>query len=133
MSAVNKQAPNTRYPSTNFLFPCTPHTSAEEAQSATTEFLLDHVGNQLLAGQPHSMLSATWIVPIHLAYVHTACLAVWVSLRLMKSVARPCPRRRLTKAKLRHGRCVPPKCLRYPGSFSSAYSRLPGRGQDQSR
>lgn len=53
------------------------HTSAEEAQDAATDFLLDHVGNQLLAGQPHLMLSptqATWIVPIHLAYVHTGPL-----------------------------------------------------------
>ena len=51
-----------------------PRTSAEEAQSAATEFLLDHVGNQLLAGQPHLMLSsteATWVVPVHLAYLHT--------------------------------------------------------------
>lgn len=52
----------------------TRHTSVEQAQGAATDFLLDHVGNQLLAGQPHLMLSATqaiWIVPIHLAYVHT--------------------------------------------------------------
>jgi hypothetical protein len=51
-----------------------PHTSAEEAQSAATEFLLDHVGNQLLTGQPQLMVSsteATWVVPIHLAYLHT--------------------------------------------------------------
>ncbi len=51
-----------------------PHTSTEEAQSAATEFLLDHVGNQLLAGQPHLMVSsteATWVVPVHLAYLHT--------------------------------------------------------------
>ncbi len=52
----------------------TPHTSAELAQSAATGFLLDHVGNQLIAGQPHLMISptrATWIVPIHLAYLYT--------------------------------------------------------------
>lgn len=54
-----------------------PHTSAAEAQSAATEFLLDHVGNQLLAGQPHLMVSsteATWVVPVHLAYLHTGPL-----------------------------------------------------------
>ena len=53
------------------------HITAEQAQSAATGFLLDHVGNQLLAGQPHLMLSptrATWIVPIHLAYLHTGPL-----------------------------------------------------------
>lgn len=53
------------------------HITAEQAQSAATGFLLDHVGNQLLAGQPHLMLSptrATWIVPIHLAYLHTGLL-----------------------------------------------------------
>jgi len=52
----------------------TSHTSAELAQSAATGFLLDHVGNQLIAGQPHLMISptrATWIVPIHLAYLYT--------------------------------------------------------------
>lgn len=51
-----------------------PHTSAEEAQGVATEFLLDHVGNQLLAGQPHLMVSsteATWVVPVHLAYLPT--------------------------------------------------------------
>ena len=51
-----------------------PRTSVEEAQGTATEFLLDHVGNQLLAGQPHLMLSsteATWVVPVHLAYLHT--------------------------------------------------------------
>ena len=53
------------------------HITAEQAQSAATGFLLDHVGNQLLAGQPHLMLSptrATWIVPIHLTYLHTGPL-----------------------------------------------------------
>ncbi|MEZ4735581.1 MAG: hypothetical protein R3E79_51470 [Caldilineaceae bacterium] len=49
-------------------------TSAEEAQGAATEFLLDHVGHQLLAGQAHLMVSATeatWVVPIHLSYLPT--------------------------------------------------------------
>ena len=51
-----------------------PRTNAEEAQGASTEFLLDHVGNQLLAGQPHLMVSATeatWVVPVHLSYLPT--------------------------------------------------------------
>lgn len=46
----------------------------DEARAAATEFLLDHIGNQLVAGQPHLMVSAvrtTWIVPVQLAYVHT--------------------------------------------------------------
>ncbi len=48
--------------------------NAEDVESAATEFLLDHVGNQLLAGQPHLMVSsteATWVVPVHLVYLHT--------------------------------------------------------------
>jgi hypothetical protein len=51
--------------------------SPEEARTAATEFLLDHVGNQLVAGQPHLMVSAvrtTWIVPVQLAYIHTGPL-----------------------------------------------------------
>lgn len=54
--------------------PRTQRTSAEEAQSAATELLLAHVGNQLLAGQPHLMVSsteATWVVPVHLSYLPT--------------------------------------------------------------
>ncbi len=52
--------------------PLIPHTSAEGTQSAATEFLLDNIGNQVLAGQPHLMRSATqatWVVPLHLAYL----------------------------------------------------------------
>jgi hypothetical protein len=48
--------------------------SPDEARAAATDFLLDHVGNQVVASQPHLMVSAvwtTWIVPIQLAYVHT--------------------------------------------------------------
>jgi hypothetical protein len=51
--------------------------SPDEACAAATEFLLDHVGNQLVVGRPHLMVSAvraTWIVPIQLAYIHTGAL-----------------------------------------------------------
>jgi len=49
----------------------------DEACAAATDFLLDHVGNQLAAGQPHLMVSAvqaTWIVPVQLAYIHSGTL-----------------------------------------------------------
>jgi hypothetical protein len=48
--------------------------SAEEAQAAATDFLLDHAGNQLLAGTPLRMTAAlrsVWVVPVHLTYIHT--------------------------------------------------------------
>jgi len=51
--------------------------SPEEACAAATDFLLDHVGNQLVAGRPHLMVSAVrslWIVPVQLAYVHSGTL-----------------------------------------------------------
>ena len=51
--------------------------SPVEAQAAATDFLLEHVGNQLVAGQPHLMVSAvrtTWIVPVQLAYIHSGTL-----------------------------------------------------------
>ena len=51
--------------------------SAEEAQAAATDYLLDHVGNQLIAGQPHlmtSLLHEVWIVPVHLSYLPTGLL-----------------------------------------------------------
>lgn len=51
--------------------------SPDEACAAATDFLLDHVGNQLVAGWPHLMVSAVraiWIVPVQLAYVHTGTL-----------------------------------------------------------
>ncbi len=53
--------------------------SPDEARAAATEFLLDHVGNQLVADEPHLMVSAvraTWIVPVQLAYVHSGPLGV---------------------------------------------------------
>ncbi|HXV99862.1 MAG TPA: hypothetical protein VEC93_15705 [Anaerolineae bacterium] len=55
----------------------THRTTADEARAAVTNFLLDHVGNQLVAGQPHLMVSAvrtTWIVPVQLAYIHSGTL-----------------------------------------------------------
>src|SRR5262245_4534536 len=51
--------------------------SAADAQAAATDFLLGHVGNQLVAGEPHLMISAwraVWIVSVHLAYIHTGPL-----------------------------------------------------------
>lgn len=50
---------------------------ADDAQEFATDFLLDHVGNQLTAGQPLRMLSAvrsTWIVPVQLGYIHSGVL-----------------------------------------------------------
>lgn len=55
----------------------TVHATPEDAQEAATEFLLDFVGSQLVAGKPLSMTSAlrsVWIVPVALAYVHTGAL-----------------------------------------------------------
>ncbi|MBI4674362.1 MAG: hypothetical protein HY741_22185 [Chloroflexi bacterium] len=55
----------------------TPHSTSESARDAATEFLLDHVGNQLVAGQPYLMLGvlhASWIVPVQLAYPHTGVI-----------------------------------------------------------
>ena len=54
-----------------------PQTTPEDAKAAATEFLLDFVGNQLVAGSPVSMMSAlrsVWIVPVTLAYIHTGSL-----------------------------------------------------------
>ena len=53
------------------------NTTSESARDAATEFLLNHVGNQLMAGQPYLMLGAlhvTWIVPVQLAYPQTGIL-----------------------------------------------------------
>jgi hypothetical protein len=50
---------------------------ADEACAVVTDFLLDNVGNQLVAGEPHIMVSAlrsVWIVPVQLAYIHTGTL-----------------------------------------------------------
>lgn len=55
----------------------TPHSTNTAARDAATEFLLDHVGNQLIAGQPYLMLGAlhaSWIVPVQLAYPHTGII-----------------------------------------------------------
>lgn len=49
----------------------------DQARALATDFLLDHVGNQLTAGQPlrmHSAVRSTWIVPVQLAYVHSGPL-----------------------------------------------------------
>ena len=51
--------------------------SPDEARAAATDFLLDHVGNQLVAGSPHLMVSAvrtTWIVSVQLTYIHSGPL-----------------------------------------------------------
>ena len=51
--------------------------STDEARASATDFLLDHVGNQLVVGQPQSMVSAVkavWIVPVLLAYLPTGVL-----------------------------------------------------------
>ncbi len=81
-------------------------TTAQTAQAAATEFLLDHLGNQLIAGQPHLMVSflqAVWIVPVHLAYLHsgpigsvgvvavdaeTAQVIAWTPIAQMKTASR---------------------------------------------
>ena len=55
----------------------TNHVSADQAREVVTEFLLDNLGNLLLAGEPHVMISAVramWIVPVQLAYIHTGVL-----------------------------------------------------------
>ncbi len=52
-------------------------TTSEDAKAAATEFLLDYIGNQLIPGNPVSMMSAlrtVWIVPVSLAYIHTGSL-----------------------------------------------------------
>ncbi len=84
----------------------TPRTSPDEARAAVTDFLLDHVGNQLVAGQPHLMVSAvraTWIVSVQLSYVHSGALGgvgvmavdeetgrviAWTPIRQMKAASR---------------------------------------------
>ena len=51
--------------------------NAEEARASATDFLLDHMGNQLVTGEPHMMVSAVravWIVPVQLSYIHTGIL-----------------------------------------------------------
>ena len=80
--------------------------SPAEAQAATIDFLLDHVGNQLVTGQPQLMVSAvrtTWIIPVQLSYIHTGPLGdvgvvavdeetgqviAWTPIEQMKEAAR---------------------------------------------
>ena len=53
------------------------HIDADAARAAATDFLFDHLGNQLVPGEPHTMVSAVravWIVPVQLAYIHTGVL-----------------------------------------------------------
>ena len=38
--------------------------NAEEARASATDFLLDHVDNQLVAGEPHMMVSAVRAVKL---------------------------------------------------------------------
>ena len=48
--------------------------NAEQARGIVTGFILDQLGNQLLAGQPYLMVSAVravWVVPVELTYIHT--------------------------------------------------------------
>lgn len=81
-------------------------TNAQTAQASATEFLLDHVGNQLLAGQPYLMVSflqVVWIVPVELTYLHsgpigtvgviaveaeTARVIAWTPIAQMKAASR---------------------------------------------
>ena|SRR6266496_1869270 len=54
-----------------------PKSNPEQARAAATDFLLDHVGNQLTTGAPHLMIAAVrnlWIVPVQFAYIHTGVL-----------------------------------------------------------
>ena len=54
-----------------------PKSNPEQARAATTDFLLDHVGNQLSAGTPYLMIAVVrtlWIVPIQFGYIHTGIL-----------------------------------------------------------
>lgn len=51
--------------------------TSENARAAATEFLLDHAGNQLIAGTPYLLfgaLHATWIVPVQLSYPNSGVL-----------------------------------------------------------
>jgi hypothetical protein len=55
----------------------TQHITAEATRAVATEFLLDHLGNQLVAGEPLLMVSAVravWIVPVQLVYIHTGTI-----------------------------------------------------------
>jgi hypothetical protein len=55
----------------------TNHVGPDDACASATEFLLDHLGNHVMAGEPHLMVSAVravWIVPVQLAYLHSGTL-----------------------------------------------------------
>ncbi len=80
--------------------------NSERAQAVATEFLLESMGNQTLAGQPYLMLGAlhaSWIVPVQLAYPHTGAIGTvgviavddetqrviaWTPIAQMKQVSR---------------------------------------------
>lgn len=52
---------------------------AEEARGIVTGFILDYLGNQLLAGRPYLMVSAiraVWVVPVELTYIHTDVIGI---------------------------------------------------------
>lgn len=84
----------------------TKHISSDDACAAATEFLLDTMGNLLVVGTPHMMVSAVravWIVPVQLASLHTGVLGsvgvvavdeetgqvvAWTPLAEMKAAAR---------------------------------------------
>ena len=92
----------------NFVDPptLTNHVGPGDACASATEFLLDHIGNHLMAGEPHLMVSAVravWIVPVQLAYLHagtlgsvgvvavdeeTGQIVAWTPLGEMKAAAR---------------------------------------------
>jgi len=53
------------------------HTTPNTASAAAVDFLLDHVGNQLVVGDPLLMVSAVravWVIPVYLSYIHTGPL-----------------------------------------------------------
>lgn len=82
------------------------HPTGDEARDAAAEFLLDQLGNQLVAGQPYLMLGAlhaAWIVPVQLAYPPTGAIGTvgvlavddetvrvigWTPIAQMKQVSR---------------------------------------------
>lgn len=66
-----------QYEASEALTTISPRTNPEQARASATDFLLDHVGNQLTAGAPHLMIAAVralWIVPVQSGYIHTGIL-----------------------------------------------------------
>lgn len=66
-----------QYEITETLFELTPKSNPEQVRGAATDFLLDHMGNQLTAGTPYLMVAAIralWIVPVQLGYIHTGTI-----------------------------------------------------------